>query len=132
MIDFDRLTYYRIPKDVIEEFRRRFEDAEKIPLPSLNDAEKFEIYKFLFKRIQIFLEYSQFFKEREEKEWTPSGVYTKKELAELKQAYKRDMMVMTRIFEAAGLEGDWILRKIVGSPEKMESFKEQLLEGETE
>jgi len=29
--------------------------------------------------------------------------------------------------QAAGLEGDWILRKIVGSPQKMEAFKKRYL-----
>ena len=126
-MEIDRLAFYNIPKDVIEQFKRRFEESEKIAFPQLTEAEKYGIYKFMFERIRIFLEYSEFFKEQEKKDWTPSGVYTKKEQAELKQSYKHYVQNMATMFQAAGLEGDWILRKIVGSPQKMEAFRKRHL-----
>ncbi|NVM27734.1 MAG: hypothetical protein HWN65_02740 [Candidatus Helarchaeota archaeon] len=125
-------SFYGIPKEPVEKFKKQFIEIERAELTELTDAVRFEIYKLLFSRIKLFLEYSEFYRQMESKtdEWEPPIIHTKKELEELRQGFERDIRVQWKMLQAAALEGDWILRKIVGSPEKMEKFREQLPEAE--
>lgn len=123
-------SFYNIPKETIDQFKDQLKELEKIRLPDLNEDNLFQIYKLLYRRIQIFLDYSAFYRELEQKKdlWKPPGTYKKDELEELKAGYERDMRVQWKMLQAIALEGDWLLRKIVGSPEKMEEFKDKLLD----
>lgn len=118
---------YNLPKDKFNEIQEQFKDIEDIKLKEINDKMRFEIYKILFKRIGLFLKMSKLFEDLIEKDYNPQGVFTKKELKDIKRSYKENMRLMSETFKAAGLEGDWILRKIVGSKEKMQKFKEKIL-----
>jgi len=133
-MDFDVLFYYGIPKEDIENLSKQFEELENIKLKNLSDDTRFEIFQLLFKRIQIFFKYREYFENKEKEEFDPSkkGVFTKKEIIELKESYKTNMRIMWKTFEAAALEGDWILRKIVGSKDKFNSYKDRILSNEKE
>lgn len=115
---------YDIPKENFNEIQEQFKALEKIKLTKINDEARFEIYKMLFKRIGLFMRASKFFEDLIEKDFKPKGVFTKKEIKDIKARYKENMRLISKKFEAAGLEGDWILRKIVGSKEKMQKFRD--------
>ncbi|MHA1252751.1 MAG: hypothetical protein ACTSRP_22380 [Candidatus Helarchaeota archaeon] len=110
--DLDYSRFKEIKEEFNEKFRKKFEQLERKKLKTLTDENRFEIYELLFNRIQALLKLSEFYFQKAKE--NPEG--------------EDEIYTISQKFEGAALEGDWILRKIVGNEDKMETFRKRLLQ----